>query len=1019
MILLGEPYGASVFVVRLTSREISELKRRILILAANPRNTSRRRLDEEVREIDLGLQRAQRRDEFVLRQQWATRPQDVRRVMLDFSPNIVHFCGYGKGEAGIIFEDEAGQALLVSAEALAGFFELFADRVECVLLNACYSEIQAEAIAQHIDYVIGMKQQIDEKATIEFAVAFYDALGAGRSVEFAYRLACSAIEMMGVPEHLKPVMITRSRGGQLEKESAGEYLDHAAARQIVATPLKKWRVSVVVALRDVGDATHSLVGLLERNNFAVSLVSDVGTGPNRSKVFSKLATATEASDFTMVLVDNDKLEEIRSVIRENPSALMTTSVFVKLPEGGGDEDTSTTVSMSEVASGSQERRSVLSVHHFRNSDDLVSLAETVLKAFSQNICLQILGNQVRAVRSTRTVVGLMLSIGDIVDQGYYIDGPFTVESGLAGETISSLPDLLKQVRKRRSRILIRGAPGIGKSTALAKAFLSHAYEALQSREQDSVPVHVSLRGLGEQYHFSFEAYVQECCRDYLAKEAYPLFDSEMVNSVLYIDGFDEITEQYRKLDMQRVVTSDFFRNSVVLCSRKRFSDAVMTRSLAFASLFDTVITLDDWGNEAIWLYINRFCENQNAHDLPEELGRAYGSSIYSQSIFRNPLLLNMFLWVVKDSGMQLPLGVDDATSLFTEFVNRWAIRELLRYEAYDLPEVEADARTLIHSWYIAAWQIYRARLQSERISLEEIENSVRSQIPGSLRILSKPAFSNIFDVQRFTGNVLGMIHEQFVEYFVASLFVEGCLEAREPYPEYLQYGIRYQINAFIKGIWKGLTKDELLYSLDNLWRAFQESLESDSAEAVNTATNAIYYISRIPLPDMAIGKLRLAHELAETNEADLYIRNGILWGLVRLGDWQSEEKLYASFVTNEEADRLNRGLHLSYFGDCSEPSPYYDDGTHDWTLTLSGLLSHIEGNRPRLLYTRRIDIYIIRSLVESRKDTGPLIREHIRRIEESVKKLENTRNVANELFIHKVKQELGLLKAAWQKFGTK
>jgi len=938
--------------------------------------------------------------------------------MLDFNPSIVHFCGYGKGEAGIIFEDEAGQALLVSAEALAGFFELFADGVECVLLNACHSEIQAEAIAQHIDYVIGMKQQIDEKAAIEFAVAFYDALGTGRSVEFAYRLACSAIEMMGVPEHLKPVMITRNRGGQVEKESTGEYLDHPAARQIVAASRKKWRISVVAALRDVGDATHSLMGFLERNNFAVSLVSDIGTGPNRSKVLSKLAAAIEASDFSMVLVDNDKLEEIRSVIGENPSALMTTSVFVRLSEDRSGKDPSTTISVSEVASGSQERRSVLSVHNFRNSDELVSLAEMVLRAFSQNICLQILENQVRAVRSTRTVVGLMLSMGDIVDQDYYIDGPFTVESGLAGETISSVPDLLKQVRKRRSRILIRGAPGIGKSTALAKAFLSHAHEALQLYGQDSVPFYVSLRGVGEQYHFSFEVYIQECCRDYLAKEAYPLFDSEVVNPVLYIDGFDEITEQYHKLEMQRVVTSDFFFSSVVLCSRKRFSDVVMARSLAFASLFDMVITLDDWDNEAIWLYINKFCRNQNAHDLSGELERAYGDSIHSHSIFRNPLLLNMFLWVVKDSRMQLPLGVDDATSLFTEFVSRWAIRELLRYETYDLPEVEADARILIHSWHISAWHIYRARLRSERIFLEKIENSVRSQIPGSSRLLPKPAFSNIFDIQRFTGNVLGMMHEQFVEYFVASLFVEGCIEAREPYPEYLQYGIRYQINAFIKGIWKGLGEDGLLRILGNLWRAFQDSLESDSSESINTATNAVYYVSRIPLPEMVIQKLRLAHQLAETRKVDLYIRNGILWGLVRLGDWQSEERLYTSFISGEEANRLNRGLHLSYFGDCSEPSPYYDDGTHDWTLTLNGLLSHIEGNKPRFLYTRRIDIYIIRSLVESRRDRGPLTIEHLRRIEKSVEKLENMKNVVSESFICRVNEELVLLKAAWQEFGT-
>ena len=37
---------------------------KILVLAANPKNTSRLRLDEEIREIENGLQRVQKRDEL-------------------------------------------------------------------------------------------------------------------------------------------------------------------------------------------------------------------------------------------------------------------------------------------------------------------------------------------------------------------------------------------------------------------------------------------------------------------------------------------------------------------------------------------------------------------------------------------------------------------------------------------------------------------------------------------------------------------------------------------------------------------------------------------------------------------------------------------------------------------------------------------------------------------------------------------------------------------------------------------
>lgn len=183
--------------------------RKILILAANPKSTPPLRLDEEVREINEGLQRAKKREQFELKQHWAVRVRDVRRTLLDEKPQIVHFSGHGAGEDGLMLENETGKVQYVNAEALAGLFELFAKDVECVVLNACYSEVQAEAIFKHIPYVIGMSKAIGDKAAIEFAVGFYDALGAGESVEFAYNMGCKAIQLAGIPEALTPQLKKR------------------------------------------------------------------------------------------------------------------------------------------------------------------------------------------------------------------------------------------------------------------------------------------------------------------------------------------------------------------------------------------------------------------------------------------------------------------------------------------------------------------------------------------------------------------------------------------------------------------------------------------------------------------------------------------------------------------------------------------------------------------------------------------------------------------------------------------
>ncbi|NJN91168.1 MAG: CHAT domain-containing protein [Leptolyngbyaceae cyanobacterium SL_5_14] len=178
----------------------------ILFLAANPKGTSLLRLDQEVRDITEGLQRAQHREYFQLKQRWAVRPRDVQRALLEVNPQIVHFSGHGMGEEGLALETESGQIKLVDADALAGLFELFADQVECVVLNACYSEMQANAIVHHIPSVIGMNQSIGDRAALEFAIGFYDALGAGRTTEFAYKLGCRAIQMAGIAENFIPVL---------------------------------------------------------------------------------------------------------------------------------------------------------------------------------------------------------------------------------------------------------------------------------------------------------------------------------------------------------------------------------------------------------------------------------------------------------------------------------------------------------------------------------------------------------------------------------------------------------------------------------------------------------------------------------------------------------------------------------------------------------------------------------------------------------------------------------------------
>jgi hypothetical protein len=183
---------------------------KILFLAANPKDSQPLRLDAEVRAIDQSLQRAEFRNRFDLRQHWAVQVMDIQEHLLRHKPDIVHFSGHGSRASEIILEDVSGSSRSVPTRALGQLFSVLKDNIKCVVLNACYSEQQAKAIAQSIDCVVGMSKAIGDEAAIGFAAAFYQALGYGRDVRTAFDLGCVQINLEGLNEQDTPKLLANT-----------------------------------------------------------------------------------------------------------------------------------------------------------------------------------------------------------------------------------------------------------------------------------------------------------------------------------------------------------------------------------------------------------------------------------------------------------------------------------------------------------------------------------------------------------------------------------------------------------------------------------------------------------------------------------------------------------------------------------------------------------------------------------------------------------------------------------------
>lgn len=221
---------------------------KILFLGANATDTSRLRIGAEFRDIQAEIERARARGEIDIRVEFAVSPVDLNRLLLEYAPDVVHFSGHGTmlrveeparpvttrefepldegfamtsaKQSAILLETREGKAAPVSTEALVRLFGILRTQ-RCVVLNACFSAIQAAAITAHVDWVIGMRCAIDDESAIVFAVGFYQAIASGQPLKTAFDLGCSLVSTCGLPGADIPELFGRGDPATVRLVGAG------------------------------------------------------------------------------------------------------------------------------------------------------------------------------------------------------------------------------------------------------------------------------------------------------------------------------------------------------------------------------------------------------------------------------------------------------------------------------------------------------------------------------------------------------------------------------------------------------------------------------------------------------------------------------------------------------------------------------------------------------------------------------------------------------------------------------
>lgn len=200
----------------------------ILVISANPLDTThitideeikmidsiiRKRMDEEIRAIDSKLsEHTNVKYNFI--QKLAVTVDELQEYFLQYKPNILHFSGHGNRTGEIILaRNKSEHSDPISNDAICDLLALFSDTLKCVILNSCYSKILAEKISEKIDFVIGSSRELSDEEAISFSGSFYLALSYGQTVQRAYELGLNKLKLSKIKSKVDNKILIHVKDG--------------------------------------------------------------------------------------------------------------------------------------------------------------------------------------------------------------------------------------------------------------------------------------------------------------------------------------------------------------------------------------------------------------------------------------------------------------------------------------------------------------------------------------------------------------------------------------------------------------------------------------------------------------------------------------------------------------------------------------------------------------------------------------------------------------------------------------
>ncbi len=155
---------------------------RIMYIASNPDGASSLMLEQEIDELQRLF--VQTRGEMVDFYFFPSLPIEIFPIQYaKIKPDILHISSHGQADK-LLLSSQDGATIELTVRHIASFVRRFPPRL--IFLSACNSRVIAESLCSVVSYAIGTTAPITNLAARSGAVAFYDAILQGASIQDAF-----------------------------------------------------------------------------------------------------------------------------------------------------------------------------------------------------------------------------------------------------------------------------------------------------------------------------------------------------------------------------------------------------------------------------------------------------------------------------------------------------------------------------------------------------------------------------------------------------------------------------------------------------------------------------------------------------------------------------------------------------------------------------------------------------------------------------------------------------------------